>query len=110
MAKKRSTEDFSDDELRWMLVEKRRATRQKRLERYRRTGRTVVVAPEVEGSFDDLRTDRLGEDNADEAPASRSRRRRVLDGLLLLVEVSAVVGFIFVIFNNISVIISLLLH
>ncbi len=104
MAKKRSTEDFSDDELRWMLVEKRRATRQKRLERYRRTGRTVVVAPEVEGSFDDLRTDHLGEDNADEAPASRSRRRRVLDGLLLLVEVSAVVGFIFVIFNGLNII------
>lgn len=104
MVKKRSSEDFSDDELRWMLVEKRRATRQKRLERYRRTGRTVLIAPDVEGSFDDLRTDQLGDDDLDDLPITRSRRRKVLDGLLLLVEVAAVVGVIVVILNGLNII------
>lgn len=103
MAKKRPGEDFSDDELRWMLVEKRRATRQKRLERYRRTGRAVLIAPDVEGSFDDLRTDQLGADDSVDTHVSRSRRRRVLDGLLLLVEVAAVVGVIVVIFNGLNI-------
>lgn len=103
MAKKRSSEDYSDDELRWMLVEKRRATRQKRLERYRRTGRAVLIAPDVEGSFDDLRTDQL-DDESDDFPVARSRRRRVLDGLLLLVEVAAVVGVIVVILNGLNII------
>lgn len=86
-----------------MLVEKRRATRQKRLERYRRTGRAVLIAPDVEGSFDDLRTDQL-DDESDDFPVARSRRRRVLDGLLLLVEVAAVVGVIVVILNGLNII------
>jgi sortase A len=37
-------------------------------------------------------------------PAERSRGRRVMDGLLLLIEVSAVVGFIFILFNGLNVI------
>jgi len=103
VAKKRSGEDYSDDELRWMLVEKRRATRQKRLERYRRTGRAVLIAPDVEGSFDDIHTGQFGEDEPDVPAATRSRRRKVLDGLLLIVEVAAVVGFIVIILNGLNI-------
>lgn len=104
MAKKRSTENFSVDELRWMLVEKRRAARQERLERYRRTGRAVVVAPDTEDSLDNLHTDQLIDEDRADVPIARSRRRRILDGLLLLIEVSAVVGFIFVLFNGLNLI------
>jgi sortase A len=38
------------------------------------------------------------------ASAQRSRGKRILDGFLLLVEISAVVGFIFILFNGLSLI------
>jgi len=104
---KRTPDDPSVDELRWMLVEKRRAARHERLERYRRTGRVVVVAPDVEGTLDDLRSGPLDDEegNSSKGRAARpSRPRRFLDIFLLIVEVSAVVGFIFVLFNGLNLI------
>ncbi|NMC77797.1 MAG: hypothetical protein GYA59_00430, partial [Chloroflexi bacterium] len=43
MARKRSVEDLSAEELRHLLIEKRRAERQARLEHFRRTGRVIAV-------------------------------------------------------------------
>ena len=87
-----------------MLVEKRRAARQERLERYRRTGRAVVIAPDKEGSLDDLRAGTLDDDDEVSGGTSRSRGRRVFDALLLVVEIGAVVGFIFVLLNGLNII------
>ncbi len=87
-----------------MLVEKRRASRQERLERYRRTGRAVVVTPDTEGpSLDDIHSGPLT-DAEDTTHVPHSRRKRILDGFLLIVEISAVVGFIFVLFNGLNLI------
>jgi sortase A len=84
--KKRSVEDLTVDELRWLLMEKRRAARQERLKRYRKTGRVVVVAPDLDGgSLGNLSSSPLVEDDAG---ATRSRRKRILDGFLLVVEIS----------------------
>jgi len=107
VAKKKSLEDYSVDELRWMLVEKRRAAREKRLERYRKTGRRVIIAPDTEGSLDDLHSTMLPDDEklAPEIGTSqRSVLRRILDGSLLLVEVAAIVGFLFILFNGVNLI------
>jgi sortase A len=104
---KKNPRELSDDELRWMLVEKRRAARHDRLERYRRTGRVVVVAPDIENSFDDLRSGTLADDEGSDGntqSAPRSRRRRFLDYFLLIIEVAAVAGFIFVVFNGLNLI------
>jgi len=102
VAKRRPAEDLTIDELRWLLMEKRRAGRQERIERYRRSGRIVVVSPEAEHSTQSWHTDVLLDEDADASP--RSRRRRILDGFLLLIEISAVVGFIFILFNGLSLI------
>jgi sortase A len=102
--RKRSPEDLSVEELRWLLVEKRRHTRQERLERYRRTGRALVIAPDVDNSLQSMRSGVLDDDAASDAPAPRSRGRRILDALLLLVEVSAVVGFLFILFSGLRLI------
>lgn len=106
MAKKKSLEDYSVEELRWMLVEKRRVARQKRLERYRRTGRTVVVAPDPEGGLENLHSDTIDDEEVYSQDTSRksSRPRRVFDYFLLIVEVAAVVGFIFLVFNGLNLI------
>lgn len=87
-----------------MLVEKRRSARHERLERYRRTGRVVVVAPDVDSSLDDLHSGPVEEGEEDNSASQRSRSRRVLDIFLLLIEVSAVVGFVFILFNGLSLI------
>jgi sortase A len=99
-----SPEDLSAEELRRLLVEKRRASRQDRLDRYRRTGRVVLVAPDMDGSS--LENMRSGEfDEPEEVKPenpSNHRRKRVLDGLLLFVELLAVVGLLLLLFNGVS--------
>lgn len=98
-----SPEDLSAEELRRLLVEKRRASRHERLESYRRTGRVVLIAPDVEGpTLEDMRSGEI-EEIPGTPPSSPypSRRKRVLDGLLLFVELLAVGGLILLLFNGI---------
>ena len=104
MSKTVSPEDLSAEELRRLLVEKRRASRQDRLERYRRTGRVVLVAPDIDGSsLENMRTGEFDEqeDKSSSAPAN-TRRKKILDGLLLFVELLAVVGLLLLLFNGIN--------
>jgi sortase A len=99
-----SPEDLSAEELRRLLVEKRRASRQDRLERYRRTGRVVLVAPDLDGSsLENMRSDEFDEqaDGPTTAPTS-PRRKKILDGLLLFVELLAVVGLLLLLFNGVN--------
>jgi sortase A len=99
--KKKSPENLTVDELRWLLVEKRRAARQERLERYRKSGRVVMVTSDLENPpLDSWHTGTLEAD----VPEERSRGRRILDGFLLIIEVSAVVGFLFILFNGLNLI------
>lgn len=107
MAKNKRPEDLSEDELRWLLVEKRRTARQDRLQRYRRTGRLVNITPDESAlTTQSIRTVQVEEINLEdeEATPSRTKRRMVFDRLLLLVEIAAVVGFLFVVFNGVSLI------
>jgi len=104
--KKVSVEDFTVEELRRLLVEKRRASREERLERFRRTGRVVMVAPDIEGSsLGDLRSGELNETEPTPAEtAPRSRLKLLMDRLLLVVEILAVIGLLFVLFNGVNLI------
>lgn len=102
MFRKKKPEDLTVEELRRLLVEKRRATRQDRLEYYRKTGRAVSVVPDLGAPrLGEMSSDLVAED--DESP-SRPRRRRVFDGFLLVVEILAVLGLVFVLFNGLEVI------
>ena len=90
-----------------MLVEKRRAAREKRLERYRKTGRRVIVAPDTEGSLDDMHSTMLPDEEKLAPEIGTSRRslpRRILDSFLLIVEVAAIVGFLFILFNGVNLV------
>ena len=102
MFRKKRPEDLTVEELRRLWVEKRRATRQDRLEYYRKTGRAVSVIPDLDTpALGELRSDWVMED---EEQSSKPRRRRFFDGLLLVVEVLAVLGLVFVLFNGLEVI------
>lgn len=104
MSKQVSPEELSAEELRRLLVEKRRASRQDRLERYRRTGRVVLVAPDTDGSaLENMRSGEFDEGEQDNRTnQSNPRRRKILDGLLLFVELLAVVGLLLLLFNGVN--------
>lgn len=101
MTRQKPIQDLTVDELRRLLVEKRRASRDERLECYRRTGRVVRIASDLDApSLESWRTN----ETVDTPPEERSRGRQFFDGFLLIIEICAVIGFIFILFNGLSVI------
>lgn len=105
MAQKKDPRELSVNELRRLLIEKQRAGRHERIERYRETGRVVrLVSDEEEGSWEDLRTSSPpGEGPADPVEVTKSRNKKIVDGFLLAIEILAVVGLIFVLFNGLDI-------
>lgn len=103
MPRQRSVEDLSVDELRHLLVEKRRVQRQARLEHFRRTGRAIIVESQPFSTpLDSLHSELV----LDEEISSKSKnppRRTWLDHLLFVVEFLAVIGLLFIILNGFHV-------
>jgi sortase A len=92
-------EDLSVEELRRLLLDKRRVTRHDRLEHFKRTGRVISLAVETrEDAEDDIldpgRVVETPEDDSQPQATPRSQRRVWMDRLLLTVEVLAVVGLV----------------
>jgi len=105
VAKSKSPEDLTVEELRRLMVEKRRSSRQGRLEHFRKTGRIVSLAEDLEfDSLEGMHSSLLADTDSDEKSMSKRRSRRVLDGFLLVVEIFAVLGLVFVLFNGLDVI------
>jgi sortase A len=94
--------DLSVDELRWLLMEKRRAARQERIDRFRRIGRTAVISPNYDGSSH--QTWHTGVLDDEPVAGKPTRGRRILDGFLFVVEISAVLGFLFILFSGLNLI------
>lgn len=103
MARTRNPQDLSVEELRQLLIEKRRSERQNRLDHYRKTGRVIMVEPQPTAPpLDGYASEPIVlEDGVNPAP-SPSKRRIVLDRLLFVIEIAAVVGLAFLIFNGLS--------
>lgn len=101
MPRPKPPEDLTIDELRQLLVEKRRKTRQEHLERFRRTGRVVTLASDLEtATLEHLHT-AIPEEPAEEPPLPWWKRGwRFFDRALVLIEVLAVVGLVFILFNG----------
>lgn len=105
MAKKIDPRDLSINELRRLLMEKQRSGRHERIERYRETGRVVrLVSDEGDSSWEDLRTSSpIGEGPMDPLDEPKKRNKKVVDGFLLSIEILAVVGLVFVLFNGLDI-------
>lgn len=91
MKDRRSVDDLSIDELERVLAAKKRAVREERLTAYRRSGRALPGHASAGG-------DVLGALGG--AKPKRSWVRRLFDWFLLLVEVGAVVGLVWVLYNG----------
>ena len=105
MARKRTIEDLTVEELRHLLIEKQRAERERRLNQFRRTGRVVLVEPQPGGTpLHALRNDmEPAEDSLNAAPGPRSKRRTWLERLLFIVEAAAVLALVFIVFNGLNI-------
>ncbi len=102
MARRKTPEELSVEELRRLLVEKRRGARKERLEHFRRTGRVISVAPDLpdlnQQSAPIVDTAEAAESTPQAVPANP--RRKFMDRILLGVEVLAVIGLIGVLLNG----------
>lgn len=84
-------EDLSVEELRRLLLDKRRVSRKDRLDSFRRTGRVLTLAPDTEVNIpEELHLGRVVETPVEQTPAvdSEWNRKRILrDRILFWVEV-----------------------
>ncbi|GAB4505557.1 MAG: hypothetical protein Fur0043_25530 [Anaerolineales bacterium] len=103
MPRRKAPEDLSIEELRRLLIEKRRGVRRERLEHFRRTGRVVDVTPPLPVQISESPVPAAVVDTIEdagiavEAEAGRgaaARRQRFMDRALLAVEILAVVGLV----------------
>ncbi|MDI6768652.1 MAG: class D sortase [Anaerolineales bacterium] len=103
MSKPKLPEELSEQELRRLLLDKRRVVCRQRLERFRRTGRAVMLAPDLPpAALEEWRTSPLDETPEESRlpESARSPRRRWMDRILLVVEVLAVLGLAGILFNG----------
>jgi sortase A len=104
MPRRRLPEDLTVDELRRLLVEKRRTLRSDRLDHFRRTGRVVMLVPDLPpAALDDLRASPVVDTPEDETVVQPPGRKRWMDRLLLGVEVLAVLGLILILLNGLGI-------
>jgi sortase A len=101
MPRRKAPEEMSVEELRRLLIEKRRGARRERLEHFKRTGRVVDVAPDILAESAPV-VDTL-EETSDQPEVPVSKRRRVMDRILLGVELLAVVGLVGVLISGLGI-------
>src|SRR5207245_1796845 len=94
MKDRRPVDDLSIEDLERALAEKKRAAREARLARYRATGRALPGQSEPTLAAQPAPKSRR---------APRSLARRLLDGFLLAVEIGAVIGLIYVLYNGTTI-------
>lgn len=104
--KKVRPEDLSEEQLRALMVAKRRTARYRRLEEYRRSGRLVEVVPIPETQPQDTfgSIDLEDEKPPNKAEAAQVRRKKVMDRALLGVEILAILGLLYVLMNGVGLV------
>lgn len=104
MPRQRSIEDYTSDELRQLLIERRRAEREARLESFRQTGRVIQVesetprvSPRIEEEEQEI--EKVPHSNRQRA---RQRRKKGMDRFLFAVEIIAIAGLVLLFFSVIN--------
>ncbi len=101
MPRKKTLEELSSDELRQLLVEKRRAEREARLDAYRKSGRVVRVEGEQAPAPTLLEIEEEEENSpSDLRRRAKARRKSSFDKVLYGVEIVAILGLFFILFNG----------
>lgn len=103
MSPNRNPQDLSVDQLRHLLIEKRRSQRQSRLEHYRRTGRVILVeAQPAVRPLEDYSSEPLVLEEEVVGTRRQSKTRVFFDRFLFVIEIAAVVGLAAILFNGLG--------
>lgn len=103
MPNKKKSHDLTEDEIRNLLSAKLHTASQERLARFRRTGRLVELVPDVYSlGLETLSTRQISEEEEFVIGGSDRARKRSPDMFLVLIEVVAVVGFLYFVLNGIG--------
>ena len=104
MRKVKSPEDLSIDELRQLMVEKRRKIRIEHLERFRNTGRVVTLTSNLESAnLEHLHSSTEADADMNSQLTWYERLKPTLDRFLLAIEILAVIGLLFIIYSGVQV-------
>ncbi|MDK1028430.1 MAG: class D sortase [Anaerolineae bacterium] len=111
MARRKAPEDLSVEELRRLLIEKRRGIRHERLEHFRKTGRVVAIEsntpiasleePSSALVVETVEGTESSETEADEKPIKK--QRSLGDRVLVGIEILAVLGLVSVLLSGLGV-------
>jgi sortase A len=108
MTRKRSKYNITSAEIRTLLLNRHRSSRQERLEKYLQTGRAIRIIPDSDSSLlSDFRSDSLSDDDGENLEYRPKRRKFVFDRTFLFIELGLILllGFIVVsTFTSFSVI------
>lgn len=102
MTRRKAPEDLSVDELRRLLIEKRRGVRRERLEHFRRTGRAVTVMPDAGDGLESAQVVDTPDENSGPLQVPDAKRRRLMDRLLLAIEIFAVIGLVGILMSGLG--------
>ncbi len=90
------------------MIEKKRQSRQQRLEAFRRSGRLMDIAPTPQSNpssvLDEFITEETVAQPASEEEVRQERRKRRFDRLLFLIEIVAIAGLVYLIFNGVTIV------
>ena len=104
MSKAKSPEDLSIDELRQLMVEKRRKIRMKHLELFRSTGRVVNLTSEPGTTpLGYLHANTQADVDLTEQLPWHKRAGHTLDRIFLAIEILAVIGLLFILYSGIKI-------
>jgi len=98
MPSKKTLRDLTTDELRWLLMERRRLDHRERMEKFQKSGRILKVS----GVYEEERSQTLLDQAIVYTPPSTLRR--FADLFLILVEVAAVIGLVWILFKGIRIV------
>jgi sortase A len=94
---------YTEKELRQMLANKLHSKRKDRLERFRNTGRAVILVPDSEtNELTDLHSKLVDEQGENTISTNRAKGKGIIDYLLLVFEVSVVMGLILIVWSGIG--------
>jgi sortase A len=99
--RRKSPQELSEQELRRLLLDKRRVSRNERLERFRQTGRALNLTPDLPANaLESLPIQPGIQTEETPRPTPRSTRRRWADRILFGVEALAILGLAGILFNG----------
>ncbi len=103
MRKVKSPEDLTIDELRQLMVEKKRKVRTEHLERFRRTGRVINLVSDSENpTIDQSASNTQAIRDSADAHSRPQKKKLIWDRLLLSIEIIAVLALLFIIYSGIN--------